>query len=61
MVVHNLQVEGRRPRRRPRKSLMNAIQEDMMRLGINEDRTSDRHGWREAINRLTPQTENQRR
>ena len=60
-IVQNWQVEGRRPRGRPKKSWMNLIQEDMRKLGINEDLTSDRRGWRDAINRLTPQNGNQRR
>ena len=42
-------------------SWVNIIQEDMRMLGKNEDLTSDRCGWREAINRLTPQSGNQRR
>ena len=60
-IVQNWQVEGRCPRGRPKKSWMNMIQEDMRKLGIREDLTSDRQGWREAINRLTPQNGNQRR
>ena len=60
-IVHRWQVEGRRPRGRPKKSWMSVIQEDMRKLGINEDLTGDRHAWREAINRSTPETRNRRR
>ena len=60
-IVHRWQVEGRRPRGRPKKLWMSVIQEDMRKLGINEDLTGDRHGWREAINRLNPETRNRRR
>ena len=39
--VHYWQVQGRRPRRKRKKSWMIMIQEDMRKLGINEDLTSD--------------------
>ena len=47
--VNNWQVEGRHPRGKPKKSWMNVIQDDVMKLGINEDLTSDRRGMSDAI------------
>ena len=60
-VVRGWQVEGRRPRGRPKKSWTKTIEEDMRLLGIDETLASDRQRWREAVNRPTPQTGNQRR
>ena len=60
-VVRGWQVEGRRPRGRPKKSWTKIIEEDMRLLGINEALASDRLSWRAAVNRPTPQSGNQRR
>ena len=60
-VVRSWQVEGRRPRGRPKKSWTKIIEEDMRLLGINEALASDRLSWRAAVNRPTPQSGNQRR
>ena len=51
--VQNRRVEGRCPRGGPKKSWMNVIQDDMRKLGVNKDVTSDQCGWREAIHCLT--------
>ena len=60
-VVRNWQVEGRRPRGRPKKTWMKMIEEDLRVMEITEDLAYDRQSWREAINRPTPQTGNTRR
>ena len=58
--MRSLQVEGRRPRGKPKKSWMKTIEEDMRLLEINEALISDRQSWREAVKRPTPQSGNQR-
>ena len=60
-VVYGWQVEGRRPRGRPKKSWTKTVEEDMRLLGIHETLASDRQSWRAAVNRPTPQSGNQRR
>ena len=60
-VIRNLQVEGRRPRGRPKKSWQRTLEEDMTLMGIDPQLANDRHGWREAIERPTPRSGNSRR
>ena len=60
-VVRDWQVEGRRPRGRPKKSWTKTIEEDMRLLGIDEALASDRQSWRAAVNRPTSQSGNQGR
>ena len=60
-VVRDWQVEGRRPRGRPKKSWSKTVEEDMRLLGIDEALASDRRRWREVVNRPTPSAGNQRR
>ena len=60
-VIRNLQVEGRRPRGRPKKSWLRTVEDDMTLMGIDVHLASDRQGWREAIERPTPRSGNSRR
>ena len=57
-VITHLQVEGHRPRGRPKKSWQRTVEEDMTLMGIDAHLVSDRRGWREAIERPTPQSGN---
>ena len=59
-VVRDWQVEGRRPRGRPKKLWSKTVEEDMRLLGIDEALASDRRRWREVVNRPTPSAGNQR-
>ena len=60
-VIRNLQVEGRRPRGRPKKSWLRTVEDDMTLMGIDVHLANDRQGWREAIERPTPRSGNSRR
>ena len=49
-----LEVEGRRPRGRPRKRWKTCVEGDMRELGVREEDVEDREHWRRLIARLTP-------
>ena len=49
-----MEVPGRRPVGRPKKSWRRCIEEDMEDLGIEEDTAENRDEWRKAIARPTP-------
>ena len=40
-----LEVEGRRPASRPKKTWSKVVEEDMRKLNIMEDMAEDRHLW----------------
>ena len=48
-----LEVEGRRPVGRPKKTWSKAVKEDMRKLNITEDTAEDRKQWRKLISRST--------
>uniref|UniRef100_A0A914WDC8 Reverse transcriptase domain-containing protein n=1 Tax=Plectus sambesii TaxID=2011161 RepID=A0A914WDC8_9BILA len=50
----NLQVEGRRPRGRPKKPWMDALNEDMRAAGVDPQDTVDRAKWRRQCKRADP-------
>ena len=52
--VYELEVEGRRPVGRPKKSWRRVVEEDMRRMNITEDMAEDRQQWRRLISRPTP-------
>jgi len=52
------EVQGRRPRGRPRKTWMDNVKEDMRMLNMTEDMIEDRQMWRNAIARQTLQSGN---
>ena len=52
--VTNLNVAGRRPPGRPRKSWMRTVEEDMRFVGAQEEDALDRARWRRFIKRQTP-------
>ncbi len=54
-VLERLEVEGRRPVRRPRKTWRRCIQENMALMGLDEHLAEDRVEWRRAIKRPTIQ------
>ena len=49
-----LEVEGRRPIGRPKKTRSKVVEEDMRKLNITEDMAEDRKQWRQLISQLTP-------
>ena len=54
MRVVEMEVGGRRPVERPKKTWMKCIQQDMDLLGVNEELVQDREEWRRVITRPTP-------
>ena len=52
--VGEIDVEGRRPPGRPRKSWKKTIEEDMRVVGAQEEDVMDRDRWRGIIKRQTP-------
>jgi hypothetical protein len=57
-VVRDWEVEGRRPRGRPRKTWQKTVEEDLTKLGIDGAQARDRDVWRNIIARLTPRNGN---
>ena len=53
-----LEVEGRRPVVRSRKTWSKVVEEDMRKLNITEDMAEDRQQWRQVISRPTSGVEN---
>ena len=49
-----LEVEGRRPVGRPKKTWSKVLEEDMRKLNITEDMTEDRKQWKQLISSPTP-------
>ena len=47
--VMELEVEGRRPVGRPKKTWSKVVEEDMKKLNITEDMAEDRRQWRQLI------------
>ena len=52
--VSKYEVEGKRPRRRPKKRWYEVITEDMATVGINRAMAQDRSAWRSAVHRADP-------
>ncbi len=50
----NIEVEGRRPPERPKKTWRKVVEEDIRMLDIMEERAMDRQQWRRLISRPTP-------
>ena len=48
-----LEVEGRRPVGRPKKTWSKVVEEDISKLNITEDLAEDRKRWRQLISRPT--------
>ena len=48
-----LEVEGRRPVGRPKKTWSKVVEEDTRKLNITEDMVEDRKQWRKLISRPT--------
>ena len=57
-TVRDWEVQGRRPRGRPRKTWMDNVKEDMRMLNLTDDMIEDRQMWRNAIARQTLQSGN---
>ena len=49
-----LEVEGRRPVGRSKKTWSKVVEEDMRKLNITEDMAEDRKQWRQLISHQTP-------
>ena len=49
-----LEVKGRRPVGRPKKTWSKVVEEDMRKLNITEDMAENRKQWRQLISRSTP-------
>ncbi len=52
-VLERLEVDGRRPVGRPRKTWRREIQEDLALMRLDEHQAEDRVEWRRAIKRPT--------
>ena len=52
--VMELEVEGRRPVGRPKKTWSKVGEEDTRKLNITEDMAEDRKEWRQLISHPTP-------
>jgi len=52
--VFGVEVGGRRPRGRPKKTWMDCVRCDMGRIGAREEDALDRQRWEQVIKRLTP-------
>ncbi len=52
--VQNMNVEGRRPRGRPKKAWINCVQADMGALHLERELALDRDSWRRAIRPSNP-------
>ena len=55
----DLEVEGRRPVGRPKKTWSKVVEKDTRKLNIIEDMTEDKKQWRQLILRPTPGVGNQ--
>ena len=53
-----LEVEGRRPVGRPKKTWIQIVEEDMRKLNITKYMAEDRKQWRQLISRPTQEVEN---
>ena len=53
-----LDVEGRRPVGRPKKTWSKVVEEDMRRLNITEDMAEDKQQLLRFISQLNPRVEN---
>ena len=53
-----LEVEGRRPVDRPKKTWSKVVEEDMRKLNITEDMAEGRKQWRQLISSPTPGVRN---
>ena len=49
-----MEVEGRRPVGRPKKTWSKVVEEDTRKLNITEDMADDRQQWRQLISCPTP-------
>ena len=52
--ILELEVDGRRPRGRPKKSWRKIVETDMRLVGVSELDALDRAKWRKQISRQTP-------
>ena len=59
--VMNLEVTGRQPRGRPKKTWKKTVEEDMRRVGVQEEDALDRGRWRAMTKRQTTVQRNRRR
>ena len=51
--VFNMEVDGRRPPGRPKKTWLNCIEQDLHKLNATKDDALDRQNWEQIIKRLT--------
>ena len=52
--VFGMEVEGRRPRGRPKKTWMNCVEQDLAKIRALKEDALDRQRWEMIIKRLTP-------
>ena len=53
-VVQQMEIDGKRPRGRPRRRWMDVIQEDMKACRVTEHDTADREKWRRKTRKADP-------
>ena len=49
-----MEVEGKRPVGRPKKTWSKVVEDDMRKLNFTEDMTEDRKQWKQLISRPIP-------
>ena len=55
-VVQGMEIEGKRPRGRPKRRWMDAIRDDMKACHVTEDDTADREKWKQKTRKADPAT-----
>jgi hypothetical protein len=55
-VVQRMEIDGKRPRGRPRRRWMDIIKDDMKVCGVMEHDTADRKKWRQKTRKADPAT-----
>ena len=51
--VFNMEVDGRRPPGRPKKTWMNCVEQDLCKINATKEDALDRQNWEQVIKRLT--------
>ena len=51
--VFNMEVAGRRPPGRPKKTWMNCVEQDLCKINATKEDALDRQSWEQFIKRLT--------
>lgn len=61
MKQMNMEMPGRRKKGRPKKRLMDAVKEDMERVGVTEDNSVESIRWRQMTPRKSSKRKNKQK